>query len=172
MKLICQWCRKEFEGKVYRKFCSEKCRKEARQYYQHLYYVKTRKVKKTWKGLQEYDREKFQRYKKQTDRTKQEGKMFWVVRNEFGKHITFEEYLKELKKTTKYLSGYRTRLNRVGLRIFMFLYSLRRAWQTIVPKEDQDIDRVMRFLDAQALSKTLQDVLIRFLNLEISEIAI
>jgi len=172
MKLVCQWCGKEFESNIYRKFCSEKCRKEATQYYQHLYYVKTRKIKENWEGLQKYDRESYQRYQEQKDRTKQEGRMFWVVRSEFGKHITFEEYLKELEKTIKYLSGHHAHLNQVGLRIFMFLHSLKRAWQTIVPKEDQDVERVLRFLDAYALNKTLQDALIRFLNLEVLEIAV
>jgi hypothetical protein len=172
MKLVCQWCGKEFESKVYRKFCSKQCRSEASQYYQHLYYLERIKEKKEWEGLQKYDREGFQQYQKQKDRTKKEGRMFWVIKNEISKNITFEKYLKDLERAIKYFSGDQICLNQCGVRIFMFLKSLIQAWQTVVPKEDQDVERVFRFLDAYSLNKTLQDMLTRFLNLENFKIAV
>ena len=166
MKLTCEWCGKEFESPTYHKFCSKQCRSEATQYYQHLYYLERTKGKKEWEGLHKYDRESFTQYKASRDRTKQEGRMFWVIKSEITKNITFDKYLNELKRAIQCLEGSEIHLNFVGMRIFVFLKSLIRAWQNIVPKEDQDIDRVLRFLDAYSLEESYKNILTELLNFE------
>jgi len=168
MKLVCEWCGKEFESKNYRKFCSKQCRSEATQYYQHLYYVERTKAKKKWEGLQRYDRQDFEQYKnsKEFRRRHNEGSMFAVVRDEKNKRLKFDRYLKDLQDAIKFVNGEKTHISIVGLRIVLFIKSLIKAWRTVVPPQEQDIDRVMRFLDADLLDEKYKNTLTRLLNFE------
>ena len=174
MKLTCEWCGKEFESKIFRKFCSKQCFSEASQYYQHLYYVERIKGKKEWKGLHKYDRQDFEQYKhsKEFRRRYNEGSMFSVVRDEKNKRLTFDRYLNDLRDAIRFVNGEKTRISIVGLRIAIFLDSLIKAWQTVVPSQDQDTDRVMRFLDADLLEENYKNTLTRLLNFEKLKIAI
>ena len=168
MKLTCEWCGKEFESKIFRKFCSKQCHSEAIQYYQHLYYLERTKGKKEWEGLHKYDRQDFEQYKRSKGfrRKHNEGSMFLVVRDEKNKRLTLDRYLNDLRDAIKFVNGEKTRISVVGLRIVIFLKSLIKAWQTIVPPQDQDIDRVIRFLYADLLEENYKNILTELLNFE------
>ena len=82
-----------------------------------------------------------------------------------GKKIPeLNDYVKELHKAVRFLDGEDIILNDIGLRIVNFLDSCRRAWITIVPKENQHIDRVLNFIEAENLSQQEQNIVIDFLQ--------
>jgi hypothetical protein len=130
--------------------------------------MERRKAQKEWEGLHKYDRQDFDKYKnsKEFRRLNYEGTMFSIMRDEKNKKLKFDRYLKDLRDAIKFVNSEETHISISGLRIVMFLRSLIKAWQTIVPLQDQDIDRVMRFLNADLLEENYKNTLTKLLNFE------
>jgi predicted nucleic acid-binding Zn ribbon protein len=170
VKKVCIICGKEFEGKTDAKYCSDECRKQGEEIHKRLYNIK-RKHERRWVGwyerhkreVSERRKEYYYNVQKKNDETLSLRKA--MRRDGEGKKIPeIQDYLEELHKAVRFLDGEDIILNDIGLRIVNFLDSCRRAWITVVPRENQHIDRVLNFIEAENLSEQERDTVIEFLQ--------
>ena len=170
MKKVCVICGKEFEGKTNARYCSDECRAEGEKLVNQRYNIK-RKHKRRWVGwynkhkleISVRRKEYYYNVQKQRDMAMSLRKV--MRRDGEGKKIPeIQDYVKELHKAVRYLDGENIILNDIGLRIINFLDSCRRAWISVVPVENQHIDRVLNFIEAENLSQQEQNIVIGFLQ--------
>ena len=168
MKKVCVICGKEFEGKTNARYCSDECRAEGEKLAKQRYNIK-RRHERRWVGwynkhkLEVSLRRKLYYYNVQK---KDEERLRKVMRRDGeGKKIPeIQDYVDALHKAVRFLDGEDIILNDIGLRIVNFLDSCRRAWISIVPTENQHIDRVLNFIEAENLSQQEQNIVIDFLQ--------
>ena len=170
MKKVCVICGKEFEGKTDAKYCSDECRKQGKEIQKRLYNIK-RKHERRWVGWYErHKREVLERRKEYYYNVQKKNEVTMslrkVIRRDGGgkKRVELLDYVDALHKAVRFLDGEEIILNDIGLRIVNFLDSCRRAWISVVPVENQHIDRVLNFIEAENLSQQEQNIVIDFLQ--------